>query len=85
MKESQPQIFQNVSGEVYSRLVAKAKDSGINIVGPSGTASKFGVEVAWNYSESTRELSLHCLKTPFFMSREDVEKKLATLVSESMA
>ena len=51
----------------------------------SGTASKYGVEVAWNYSSGTQELTFQCLRTPFFMKAEDVDAKIKSLVKGSLA
>ncbi len=82
---SAPQIFKGVSPEQYSQLVARAKGAGIDLNGTSGTASKFGVEIAWNYSEDARELTLQCVKTPFFVKAADVDAKIRTLVTESLA
>ncbi len=83
MAASAPQVFKGVTPEQYDRLVAKARAAGIELAGNSGTASKYGVEVAWNYVPETQELTLHCLKTPFFMSAADVDAKIQGLVKES--
>jgi hypothetical protein len=85
MGNSAPQVFQGVTPEQYARLVEKAKGAGIDLAGPSGTASKFGVEVSWNYAAETQELTLHCLKAPFFMSTSDIDTKIQTLVKQSLA
>ena len=83
--KSVPQIFKGVTPEQYARLVEKARGAGIDLSGPSGTASKFGVEVAWNYVAGIQELTLHCLKAPFFMSTADVDARIQALVKESLA
>ena len=85
MGQSAPQVFKGVTPDQYARLVEKAKGAGIDLSGPSGTASKFGVEVAWNYLADAQELTLHCLKAPFFMSTADVNSKIEELVRQSMA
>ncbi|HET6207627.1 MAG TPA: hypothetical protein VFD98_12515 [Terracidiphilus sp.] len=85
MAASAPQVFNGVTPEQYGQLVAKAKAAGIDLNGASGTASKFGVEIAWNYSEQARELTLQCVKTPFFVKAADVDAKIRTLVTESLA
>lgn len=85
MAPSAPQVFNGVTPDQYSRLVEKAKASGIDIDSNSGAASKFGVEIAWNYVPATQELTLQCLKTPFFMSASDVNAKIHSLVSQSLA
>jgi hypothetical protein len=85
MSTSAPQIFNGVTPEQYARLVEKARTAGIDLSGNSGAASKYGVEISWNYAPATQELTLHCLKTPFFMSAAAVDAKIATLVRESLS
>ena len=79
-----PQVFSNISPEQYSRLVEKAKAAGIDLDGNIGTATKFGVEVSWNYSPEKQELVLQCLRTPFFVKAEDVNSKLQSLVKDTL-
>jgi hypothetical protein len=85
MAPSAPQVFNGVTPDQYTRLVEKAKAAGIDISGNTGEASKFGVEVSWNYVPATQELTLQCLKTPFFMSASDVDAKIHSLVEQSLA
>lgn len=85
MTQSAPQIFQGVTPEQYAQLVEKAKEAGIDLAGNSGTASKYGVEIAWNYSPESHELSIQCLKAPFFMSAADVNAKIRSLVERVTA
>lgn len=85
MAPSAPQVFQGITLEQYARLVAKAKAAGIDLNGNSGTASKFGAEISWNYAPAAQELTLQCLKHPFFMSDADINTRLHSLVTESLA
>jgi len=85
MATSAPQVFKGVTPDKYARLVDKAKGAGIDLNGDSGTASKFGVEIGWNYSRASQELTLQTLKAPFFMSAADVDKRILSLVRESLA
>jgi hypothetical protein len=85
MAPSAPQIFNGVTPDQYARLVEKAKGAGIEISGNNGAASKFGVEISWNYAPATQELTLQCLKTPFFMNASDVNAKIHSLVAQSLA
>ncbi len=84
MAPSAPQVFTGITPERYARLITKAKTAGIDITGYSGTASKFGVEISWNYSPETQELTLQTLKHPFFMSASDVDAKVKSLVNDSL-
>ena len=85
MAPSAPQVFQGITPDQYARLVAKAKAAGIDLNGNNGSASKFGAEIAWNYDPSAQELTLQCLKHPFFMSAADIDTRLHSLVNESLA
>ena len=79
------QIFSGITPEQYASLLEKAHANGMELTGNSGTATKFGVEVAWNYSPVTKELTLQCLRTPFFVNAEDVNLKIQALVKETLA
>ena len=85
MAPSAPQTFKGISPEKYALLTEKAKGAGIEMEGDSGIATKFGVEMQWNYSPETQELSLQCLKHPFFMKAEDVDTKMRNLVNQTLA
>lgn len=78
------QVFRGVSAAQFARLQQKAQGAGIEMEGNSGSASKFGAEVAWSYSPETQELSLQVLQAPFFMKKEDVEARMRSLVEQSM-
>ena len=84
MAQTAPQVFSGITPEQYAKLAAKAQAAGIEMSGNNGTASKFGVKVAWNYSPATQELTLHCLRTPFFVKAEDVNAKMQALVRETL-
>ncbi len=85
MAASAPHVFQGISQEKYAHLVEKAKGAGIEMQGNSGSAVKFGVEVAWNYSPETQELTLQCLNTPYFLTVADVDAKIESLVKQATA
>ena len=85
MSAGTPQVFKGVTPEQYARLVEKARGAGIDLNGNSGTASKYGVEIAWNYVPDSQELTLQTLKKPFFMSVADVDGRIQSLVRDSLA
>ena len=66
-------------------MLQKAQAGGLNLSGNSGTASKFGVDVAWNYDPAKQELTFQCLSVPFFMKTGDVNAKIEALVKQSLA
>ena len=53
---SAPQTFKGIPPDKYALLTEKAKGAGIEMEGNSGTATKFGVEMQWEYSPETQEL-----------------------------
>lgn len=85
MPQNPPLVFSNFAPEQYAVLISKAEASGISIAGNSGTASKYGVEVAWSYSPDARQLTLQCLRTPFFIGAAEVHAKLQSLVDQSIS
>jgi hypothetical protein len=85
MEKQQPQIFSGITPEQFEKLTAKAQAAGIGLTGSSGTSSKFGVEIGWSYSAATRQLTVQCLNTPFFVKPEDVCAKIDALVKETCA
>ena len=79
------QIFSGIMPEQYASLLEKAHANGMDLNGNSGIATKFGVEVAWNYSPGTKQLTFQCLRAPFFVKPEDVNAKIQALVKETLA
>jgi hypothetical protein len=84
MANSTPQVFTGITPSQYALLGEKAREAGIDVSGKSGRTKKMGVEVEWNYCEEKQELVLTCLQTPFFLSTENVNAKLRSLVNETL-
>jgi hypothetical protein len=83
MAQNPPRTFSGITPDQYAQLIVKAKASGLELSGNSGTASKFGVEVHWNYSPESQQLTVHCPCTPMFVSAATVYRRLQALVEES--
>jgi hypothetical protein len=81
---TQPQVFSNISPAQYAALIHKANQAGLGLIGNSGTTSKLGVDVAWEYSPDANRLTIQCLSAPFFMSAYTVNAKIRALVQESV-
>jgi hypothetical protein len=79
-----PQVFSGITPAQFAKLTEKARAAGVEMNGNNGRASRMGVEVEWCYSEERQELVFTCLKTPFFISAQDFNTKLRTLVSETL-
>jgi hypothetical protein len=84
MPPSSPQVFTGITPDQYARLLDKAREAGIGLSGNSGTVSKFGVEISWNYQPEAHELTIQTLKTPFFLNPADVDAKIRSLVQASL-
>ena len=84
MTADTPQVFTGITQAQYAKLIEKARATGMVINGNNGRASRMGVELEWNYCEEKQELVLTCLKTPFFVSAQDVNAKLHALVNETL-
>lgn len=52
------QSFNNVEANVWTCIVQKLAQQGIDITGPSGTQSKGGYTVWWNYDGSTLQVQV---------------------------
>ena len=83
MAQNPPRTFSGITPDQYAQLIVKAKAAGLELSGNSGTASKFGVEVQWNYSPESQQLTVQCLRTPMFVSASSVYGKLQSLVEQS--
>jgi hypothetical protein len=79
-----PLVFTPISPEQYETLLQKANDAGLALEGNSGTASRLGVEVAWEYAPESLRLTIQCLSAPFFMNSDTVNKKIRALVQETV-
>jgi len=85
MAPNPPLTFSGITPNQFAQMVLKAKESGIDLHGNTGAASKFGVEISWNYSPDTQQLTLQCLSTPFFVNPADVQAKLQSLVEQTIS
>ena len=85
MSQFQPQVFQPVSSAQFEVLTAKARAAGLPIAGYSGVASRFGVEISWNYIPEAQQLTLHCLRAPFFVSADEVNTQIQSLVQQTLS
>jgi hypothetical protein len=85
MGQNPPQVYSGIQPEQFAKLCEGARTKGIDMNGNTGSASKFGVEIAWSYSPESGELTLQCLKTPMFVSAATVYAKLESVVKEGLA
>ncbi len=84
MPPTAPLVFTPVTPAQYETLLQKASDAGLALEGNAGTASRFGVEVTWEYLPESSRLTIQCLSAPFFMNADTVNKKICSLVQETV-
>lgn len=75
------QSFTNVTQSVWDCLVQKAAGYGITISSPSGSASKLGVTVQWNWSSASGTLTMQCTDKPFIIGCGKVESTMNEVVT----
>lgn len=85
MGQCAAQVFQNITPEQFATLIDKANAAGITITGNSGSASKLGIDVSWNYDPEVQQLNIQCTHVPFFVSCNDVNLKIQGLVRDSLS
>jgi hypothetical protein len=83
MAETGPLVFESVTAARFTQMRDRAKASGIDITGNSGSVHKYGAVITYDYSPETQVLRLECTKTPFFLKTSDVYARLRLLVNEN--
>lgn len=84
MPPTAPLIFSPITPEQFGTLIQKANNAGLALQGNAGTASRLGVEVAWEYAPDAHRLTIQCLSAPFFMNTDTVNRKISALVQETV-
>jgi hypothetical protein len=84
MGQCNAQVFPNITPAQFEILMEKAHAGGIEISGNSGTASKFGIDVGWNYDPESQQLTIQATHVPFFVSCNDINLKIQKLVESSL-
>ena len=79
------QLFDNITPDQFAKLCVQAQSSGIPISGDSGTAEKMGIEVTWNYDPELKRLTIQCTHVPFFVSCNDVNTRISSLINQTLA
>jgi hypothetical protein len=85
MTQHTQQVFSGITLNHYAKLTEKARANGIAMNGNSGSASKYGVELEWNYEPEAQQLTVKCLRTPVFVSVATVYSQLREMVEQSKA
>src|SRR4051812_10611882 len=74
------QTFTGIEAAQFDCLKEKATAAGITIDGDSGSATKAGVTITWEYNRTEKELQLQCTDAPFWISCGVVSSQITSLV-----
>lgn len=85
MAQHTQQVFSGITPHHYAQLTEKARANGIAMNGNNGSASKYGVELEWNYEPEAQQLTVKCLRTPLFVPAATVYSQLREMVEQSKA
>jgi hypothetical protein len=80
MSECAAQAFSGITQDQFACLSAKAEAQGISIDGNSGSASKDGITIVWEFNPEVGTLTIQCTASPFYISCGTVNAKLHDLV-----
>jgi hypothetical protein len=75
------QAFSGITQEHFACLLQKAQSSGINISGTSGTASRSGITIAWNYDPAAQVLNIQCTDKPMILGCGVITSQIRDLVN----
>ena len=78
------QTFNNITDPVWQCLRAKAAAAGIQVNSNTGSAGKFGVQVAWTYDPAAHTLQLQAVKHGIF-GCNTINNAMHQMISECYA
>jgi hypothetical protein len=76
-------VEQNFTGftlERFDCLLEKAQAAGVDITGNSGTASRDGIEITWNFDPIAQTLTIQCIAAPLLVPCGVINSKIRALV-----
>jgi hypothetical protein len=79
------QTFSGITHEHFACILHTAQSSGINISGNSGTASRSGITLAWDYDPAAKELTVQCTDKPVFVGCGVILSQIRELVTNYTA
>jgi hypothetical protein len=69
--------FHGITRRVFARLRKKAHRNGLAVAQSAGEAVRDGVRIQWNYDPDTELLEVGCVRAPFWIDPNCVNKKLS--------
>ena len=79
------QTFSGITQQHFGCLLQKAQSVGINISGNSGTASRDGITITWNFDPASQVLTIQCTDKPIFLSCGVITSQISDLVNNCAA
>ena len=79
------QTFSGISAGQFACLLKKVSDSGVSVSGNSGSASKDGITISWEFDPVSSTLQIQCTSAPFFVSCGMINSKIHDFVDECSA
>ena len=76
--------FRGITRAVFARLRKKATQNGMPIARPVGEAMKDGVRIQWKYDADAELLEVECVKTPFWIDAERVNRRLSREIEAAL-
>lgn len=76
--------FRGITRTLFERLRKKARQSGLEVIQPTGEAIKDGVRIQWKYDAKRELLELQCVKTPFWIDAARVQKRLRQEIESTL-
>ena len=80
MSECAAQVFSGVTQNQFTCLSGKAEAQGIPIAGNSGSASKDGISISWEFNPEAGTLTIQCTASPFYVTCGTINAKVHDLV-----
>ena len=85
MASCDAQTFSGITQEHFACLLQKAQSSGIDISGDSGTATRSGITIEWNYDPVVQSLTVRCTDKPLFVGCGVITSQIRELVNNCTA
>lgn len=72
--------YNNITPELFTKLVQMAASEGLNLIGTSGQAKLHGCTFSWGYDPIGQELTIECIAHSIFFSCGEIDSKLDSLL-----
>ncbi len=77
--------YNNVTQAAWQCGIEKAASFGVEITSNTGTATKSGFTIAWNYNPDAQTLTLQCTDSPFFVPCSAINSQINNAVEQCLS